>query len=73
MAGLRKRSLSIAGHPTSVSLEDEFWEALVEIARERGMSVATLVEQIDAGRAGGGLSSACRLHVLAHYRGHRVS
>lgn len=60
---MRKRSVLIAGHPTSVSLEEEFWEALRRIAAERGCSVNALIEEIDAGRAGN-LSSAIRVHVL---------
>lgn len=65
--GTRKRSLRIAGHATSVSLEPEFWRALGEIARRRRVSVAALVAEIDAGRRAG-LSSAIRLFVLASCR-----
>ncbi|RMD95625.1 MAG: aryl-sulfate sulfotransferase [Alphaproteobacteria bacterium] len=62
------------GHRTSVSLEDAFWEALREIAAERGQSVNALAAEIDAARdlqAGPdtGLATAIRLFVLAHYRG----
>lgn len=64
----RKRSLSIAGHRTSVSLEDPFWTALREIASERDLPLATLIAEIDLARDGVNLSSALRLHVLAHYR-----
>jgi predicted DNA-binding ribbon-helix-helix protein len=67
-AGQRKRSITIAGHRTSISLEDAFWEALGEIADRRGMPVAALVAEIDRARAGVGLSAAIRLHVLNHYR-----
>ncbi|WP_271200959.1 ribbon-helix-helix domain-containing protein [Methylopila turkensis] len=63
-----KRSIVVAGHKTSVSLEDAFWHALKDIARERGQSLRSLVAEIDAGRKGGNLSSAVRLHVLDHYR-----
>ena len=63
-AGLRKRSVTIAGHRTSVSLEPAFWSELKEIAAERGLSLAALIEEIDRGR-GGNLSSAARLFVLA--------
>ena len=69
MSGLRKRSLAIAGHRTSVSLEEPFWEALGLIARESGLSLGALVARIDAGRGSGNLSSALRLHVLAHVQG----
>jgi predicted DNA-binding ribbon-helix-helix protein len=66
---LRKRSVTIAGHRTSVSLEDEFWTALREIAAARGRPLAALIAEIDAARRGRSLSSVIRLHVLAHYRG----
>jgi predicted DNA-binding ribbon-helix-helix protein len=61
---MRKYSLRIAGHPTSISLEPEFWAAFGRIAAARGLSVAALAGQIDAARAGN-LSSAIRLFVLA--------
>lgn len=61
--GLRKRSVVIAGHATSVSLEAEFWEALAGIARARGVSVNALVAEVDATRAGN-LSSSLRVFVL---------
>jgi predicted DNA-binding ribbon-helix-helix protein len=61
---LRKYSVRIAGHPTSVSLEPEFWEALERIAAARDATPAALIAAIDADRAGG-LSSAIRLFVLA--------
>src|SRR5262245_32267274 len=60
-----KRSIVIAGHKTSVSLEDEFWKSLKEIAGERGMTLAQLVAAIDGNRQHGNLSSAIRLFVLA--------
>ena len=56
-----KRSLSIAGHRTSVSLEAPFWQGLKQIARERGQSVQALVAEIDAKRGGHNLSSALRV------------
>jgi predicted DNA-binding ribbon-helix-helix protein len=62
-AALRKRSVRIAGHATSVSLEPAFWQALAEIARARGLSIGRLVAQIDAERSGN-LSSAIRVFVL---------
>ncbi len=64
----RKRSLSIAGHRTSVSLEDEFWEALKQIAADEERSVTALIAEIDTARSDINLSSALRLHALAHYR-----
>jgi len=63
-----KRSIVIAGHKTSVSLEDAFWNGLKEIARERHMTLSELVAEIDAQRQLGNLSSALRLFVLDFYR-----
>ena len=65
--GVRKRSVLVSGHPTSVSLEPEYWEAIADIARGRGVSVNALVSQIDQSRAGN-LSSALRVFVLNFYR-----
>lgn len=67
-AAVTKRSLSIAGHRTSVSLEDAFWTGLRDIAATRGLAVAGLVAEIDRGRGGANLSSAIRVHVLRFYR-----
>jgi predicted DNA-binding ribbon-helix-helix protein len=64
-----KRSIVIAGHRTSVSLEDAFWKALKEIAQARHCSLAELIASIDDGRRTGNLSSAIRVFVLDHYRG----
>lgn len=66
--GIVKRSLSIAGHRTSVSLEAPFWEALKQIAAARNVSVQALVGAIDAGRGGQNLSSAIRVFVLEAVR-----
>jgi predicted DNA-binding ribbon-helix-helix protein len=63
-----KRSIVIAGHKTSVSLEDAFWKCLKEIAGTRKMTLSDLVASIDTGRHHGNLSSAIRLFVLDHYR-----
>ena len=63
-----KRSIVVAGHKTSVSLEDAFWNGLKEIARERHMTLSELVAEIDAQRQLGNLSSALRLFVLEFYR-----
>jgi predicted DNA-binding ribbon-helix-helix protein len=63
-----KRSIVIAGHKTSVSVEDAFWTALKDIATSRGATVAELVATIDAGRRHGNLSSAIRLFVLDYFR-----
>jgi predicted DNA-binding ribbon-helix-helix protein len=61
---MKKRSLIIAGHATSVSVEQAFWDELRLIAAGRGISLNQLVADIDAGRAGNNLSSAIRLFVL---------
>jgi predicted DNA-binding ribbon-helix-helix protein len=64
-----KRSIMIAGHKTSVSIEDAFWTALKEIALVRRQSLAELIGSIDGARRGGNLSSAIRVFVLDYYRG----
>jgi predicted DNA-binding ribbon-helix-helix protein len=64
---IRKRSVMIAGHATSVSLEAAFWEALKDIARARGRSVNAMIADIDRDRdpaGSGNLSSAVRVFVL---------
>ena len=61
---ITKHSLLIAGHQTSVSLEDAFWQALRRLAARRGLSIAALVAEIDAGRGDANLSSAIRVHVF---------
>ncbi len=61
---LKKRSLVVAGHRTSVSLEGAFWRALRDLAARRGLSVAGLVREVDEGRGPANLSSALRVHVL---------
>ncbi len=64
-----KRSLTLRGHRTSVSLEDPFWQAFREIAAERDRPINELAAEIDAGRdLDTGLATAIRLFVLAHYR-----
>lgn len=64
-----KRSIVIAGHKTSISLEEDFWKGLKEIAKKRGATLSELVAAIDHKRTGGNLSSAIRLYVLDYYRG----
>jgi predicted DNA-binding ribbon-helix-helix protein len=66
-----KRSIVIAGHKTSVSLEDAFWKSLKEIAGQRDMTLAELVATIDGNRNHSNLSSAIRLFVLGVYRDQR--
>jgi predicted DNA-binding ribbon-helix-helix protein len=63
-----KRSIVVAGHKTSVSLEDPFWNALKAIAGGRNMTLSNLIGAIDAEREHGNLSSAIRLFVLGTYR-----
>lgn len=63
-----KRSIVIAGHKTSVSLEDAFWKSLKEIALVRNITLSDLVAAIDTERRHGNLSSAIRLFVLDHYQ-----
>ena len=69
-----KRSLTIAGHKTSVSLEPEFWDALRAVAAAEGVTVAALVALVDAERAPaenhgeGGLSGRLRVRVLRHFQ-----
>lgn len=67
-----KRSIVIAGHKTSVSLEDAFWQGLKEIASGRHETVSKMVAHVDRARHQGNLSSAIRLFVLDHYRDHAV-
>lgn len=63
--GVRKRSVTIGGHATSYSVEDEFHAELAGLAQREGCSVAALIARIDATRpAGRNLSSAIRVHVL---------
>jgi predicted DNA-binding ribbon-helix-helix protein len=68
-----KRSISIAGHKTSLSIEDRFWEALKEIAKERGATLSDLVAAIKADRREGNLSSAIRVFVIEYYEARRAS
>jgi predicted DNA-binding ribbon-helix-helix protein len=63
-ARIVKRSLVIAGHRTSISLEDAFWRRLRRIAAERGLSLNRLAAMIDASRGAANLSSAIRVFVL---------
>ena len=73
---MRKRSVAIAGHRTSLSLEPAFWDALKAVARARGLSLNRLIEEIDRARADNGapgnLSSAVRVFVLEEARAGRA-
>jgi predicted DNA-binding ribbon-helix-helix protein len=64
MPGLKKRSVLLSGHATSIALEPEFWAVLDEMARARGLSLAALVVSIDRGRGERALASACRVAAL---------
>ena len=63
-----KHSVVVDGHKTSVSLEDQFWDSLRELADEANVPLGKLVEQIDEGRKHANLSSAIRLFVLEHFQ-----
>ncbi len=65
---MKKRSVLVSGHPTSVTLEEEFWDALRLIAERRGQSLNQIITDIDAGRSGSNLSSAIRVFVLRSFR-----
>jgi predicted DNA-binding ribbon-helix-helix protein len=63
-AGVVKRSLVIAGHRTSISLEDAFWRELKVLAKKRAQSINALVAEIDVNRGRANLSSAIRVYLL---------
>ncbi len=63
-----KRSFSLQGHRTSISLEAPFWDALKEAAEKEGVSLAALVARIDETRNGAGLSGAVRIWILDYVR-----
>ena len=63
-----KRSIVVAGHKTSVSLEEAFWNGMKEISHERSVTLSELVGEIDTNRNQGNLSSAIRLFVLDHFK-----
>ena len=62
--GPQKRSITIAGHRSSLSLEPEFWQAIKQLASEQNLSLAQLISEIDTQRDNRNLSSACRVYVL---------
>ena len=66
MALLKKRSVQLAGHQTSVALEPEFWAVLEAMAADRGASLAALILQVDAQRGPRPLASALRVAALAY-------
>ncbi len=65
MSGLKKRSVNLAGHATSVALEPEFWATLEALAASRSLTLAGLLADIDQGRGERPLASACRVAALA--------
>jgi predicted DNA-binding ribbon-helix-helix protein len=65
---LRKRSLILAGHKTSLALESEFWEALEAMAADRDQPLTNVIREIDEAREGDNLTSAVRVAVLAWAR-----
>lgn len=68
MGSLKKRSVNLAGHATSLALEPEFWSVLEGAAAQDGLSLAALIQKIDTGRGERPLASACRVFAL-----HRAS
>jgi predicted DNA-binding ribbon-helix-helix protein len=64
---MKKRSITIDGHRTSISLEDEFWDGLKDITKLRGRALIDIIREIDEKRSCG-LSSAIRIIVLKHYQ-----
>jgi len=64
MPGLKKRSVLLTGHATSIALEPEFWAVLDQMAAAQALSLAALIGQIDETRGDSGLASACRLAAL---------
>jgi predicted DNA-binding ribbon-helix-helix protein len=69
MAGLKKRSVNLAGHATSLALEPEFWAVLEHAAATERVSLAALVQRIDSERGERPLASACRVFALARAAG----
>ena len=67
-SSVKKHSIKVGRHKTSISLEDEFWTALQKIARGRGESLRQLIVSIDEARQFANLSSAVRMFVLRYYR-----
>ena len=65
---MQKRSLTIAGHRTSIALEPEFWAGLEDMAAQRNLSLTDLIAAIDEARETANLSSALRVAILKHYQ-----
>ena len=68
MASLKKRSILLSGHATSMALEPEFWAVMDEMAANEGVTLAVLIAKIDEGRGDRPLASACRVAALAYAR-----
>lgn len=66
MPGLKKRSVNLAGHATSVALEPEFWTVLESMSKERRISLAALIAELDSKRGESLLASFCRLSALSY-------
>ncbi len=69
MGSLKKRSINLAGHATSLALEPEFWAVLQSTANADRISIAALIQRIDAGRGERPLASACRVFALLQAQG----
>ena len=69
MPGLKKRSVNLAGHATSVALEPEFWTVLEIMSKDRRISLAALIADLDSRRGESLLASFCRLSALAYVQG----
>ena len=65
---MKKRSVRIADHPTSITLEDEFWVEFKAIAEARGQSINQIITEIDEKRGEKNLSSAIRIFILKHHK-----
>ena len=72
MGSLKKRSINLAGHATSLALEPEFWAVLQASAVADSMSIAGLIQRIDAGRGERPLASACRVYALLYSQAARI-
>jgi predicted DNA-binding ribbon-helix-helix protein len=70
MPRLRKRSVLLSGHATSIALEPEFWTVIETMAKARDLSLAALIGHIDSERDGRPLASACRVAALAFTQAH---
>lgn len=70
---MRKRSLTISGHRTSIALEDQFWAVLDDMAAERGLSLPQIIAEIDETRDQPNLSSAIRIAVLGWALARRIA